>query len=171
VRGAALRQLAELARAAGAAEWVELVEWVPADRVAGYIAASRVCLVPHNDFEHTQTTVPHKLFEYMLMGKPVLVGSCAPLQRIVREAQAGLVFQAGSAAGLAECLIGLHRSSEEDLALCGENGRRAALGPFAWRHDARRLVDMYRGLELALDARAPLPARPGARPQLRVAAR
>ena len=165
VRGPARERLARMANAAGAAEQVELVDWVPSHQVPGYIAASRACLVPHNDFEHTRTTVPHKLFQYMLMGKPVVVSSCAPLKRIVEETQAGLVFQTGRAAELAECLITLHANVDRCAERYGENGRRAALGPYAWRHDARRLIDMYRGLEAEFHAPAPQPAALGSKPQ------
>ena len=139
-------ELERLVAREGAAGCVELVEWVPPAHVAGYIAASAVCLVPHDDFEHTQTTVPHKLFQYMLLGKPVVVSDCAPLKRIVDDAGAGLVFRANDAADLARRLVELHASGDDARAY-GERGRQAALGPYAWRHDAARLVAMYRGLD------------------------
>ena len=50
---------------------------------------------PHEDFEHTQTTVPHKLFQYMMGRKTVLVSDCAPLKRIIGDNEAGYVFKAG----------------------------------------------------------------------------
>jgi glycosyltransferase involved in cell wall biosynthesis len=143
-------KMLEMGVAAKASDFIEVVEWVPYEKVNSYIAASQACLVPHNNFEHTQTTVPHKLFQYMIMAKPVVVSSCAPLKRIVEETRAGLVFRANDAAALAHCLIDLHADDNGCVKRFGENGRRAALGPYAWRHDAKRLVDMYRELELDL---------------------
>jgi glycosyltransferase involved in cell wall biosynthesis len=140
-------KMLEMGTAEKASDFIALVEWVPYEKVNSYIAASQACLVPHNSFEHTQTTVPHKLFQYMIMSKPVVVSSCAPLKRIVEETQAGLVFRANDAKALAHCLIDLHANERGCMRGFGENGRRAALGPFAWRHDAKRLIDMYRDLE------------------------
>ena len=147
VAAAARKHLARLVADAGAAAEVDLIDWVPRETLSSYIAASKACLVPHNNFEHTQTTVPHKLFQYMMMGKPVVVSSCAPLKRIVEAAQAGLVFEADDPADLARCLVALHENENGCAQTYGRNGRQAALGPFAWRNDAKVLVDMYRGLQ------------------------
>lgn len=152
VREKSRRALLTIAEHANATEFVELVDWVPTNMVSSYVGASKVCLVPHNDFEHTQTTVPHKLFQYMIMGKPVVVSSCAPLKRIVEDTQAGRVFPTNEAAALAQCLIDLYRGGNGYLDKLGENGRRAALGPYAWRHDATRLVAMYKRLETEVPA-------------------
>ena len=146
IRGREKGQLLKLLRRYGAEDCVQLVEWVPFSEVNSHVAAARVGLVPHNDFEHTQTTVPHKLFQYMLMGKPVIVSDCAPLQRIVRDADAGLVFRAGDPASLAECLVRLHDDEAQLVERFSRNGRAAAIGPYAWRNDARRLLEIYQRL-------------------------
>lgn len=134
------------ARDLGLADLVEVIRWQPFHAVSSYILASRVCLVPHNDFEHTQTTVPHKLFQYMICERPVLVSDCRPLRRIVEETGGGYVFRAGDPADFADQLAAIHADPAQ-AAECGRRGREAALGPFAWRHDAARLVALYAGLE------------------------
>jgi glycosyltransferase involved in cell wall biosynthesis len=121
---------------------VTIVGWQPFIKVSSYIVASDVCLVPHNDTEHTQTTIPHKLFQYMICGKPVLVSNCRPLARVVSQAESGRIFQADSSESLAKELIWMHDHPDE-LKKMGQNGRRSALGEFSWRHDASRLVNMY----------------------------
>ena len=67
---------------------------VPFEKVFSYIKASQICLVPHNNTEHTNHTVPHKLFQYMLAKRAVLVSDCKPLKRIVEESNSGLIFKA-----------------------------------------------------------------------------
>lgn len=124
---------------------VEVVGWQPFDKVNSFVMSSNVCLVPHNNCEHTNTTVPHKLFQSMICGKPVLVSDCRPLARIVRETRAGLVFEADNSEYLAKCLICLHKYPHV-CAEMGMRGQKAALGVHAWRHEARRLVLMYRSL-------------------------
>lgn len=138
--------LDRLIRSSRAEPYVEVIDWQPFDEVNSFLTASAVCLVPHNDCEHTQTTVPHKLFQAMLAGKPVVVSDVRPLRRIVEESQAGLVFEAGNPASLAQALVRLYRNPELAEQL-GRNGAQAASGPYAWHHDARRLVEMYRSLQ------------------------
>ncbi|MEN8150860.1 MAG: glycosyltransferase family 4 protein [Planctomycetota bacterium] len=143
------RQIAPLQRIVrrlGAEESVEFVGWQSPDRVGAFLAASAACLVPHNDWEHTRTTVPHKLFQYMMAGKPVIVSDVRPLKRIIEETGAGLVFKANDHSDLARALVELHHDPAlgEEL---GQKGRQAATGSHAWRHDARRLVELYRGLD------------------------
>ena len=101
-----------------------------------YIAASAVCLVPHLANPHTEATIPHKLFQYMLMGKPVVVSSCRPLRRIVEETGAGLVYASGDSADLAKTVVQLR-----DPNLCrqlGAAGRRAASGRYSWPDDREK---------------------------------
>ncbi len=140
------RALERLIRRVGAERWIEVIGWQPFDKVNSYIAVSAACLVPHNACEHTHTTVPHKLFQAMIAGKPVVVSDVRPLKRIVEETQSGLVFEAGNAESLARVLVRLSRDPDLVQQL-GHNGQQAARGPYAWRHDAARLVAMYQELD------------------------
>lgn len=144
------KRMIKLAMEADASQYLELVNWVPSHKVNSYIAASDVCIVPHNNFEHTNTTVPHKLFQYMIMKKPVIVSSCTPLKRIVEDTGSGLVFNANNSESLADCLVKLYEDGDEIAKKYGENGHRAALGKYSWKNDSRRLVTMYKDLALNL---------------------
>lgn len=119
------RRIAAAARRLGVADYVEVEGWRPASDVPEVIRSFDVGLVPHNDFEHTQTTVPHKLFQYMLCARPVLVSDVRPLRRIVEDTGAGLVFAAGNAESCAEAMLALRRD-EAAAAEMGRRGREAA---------------------------------------------
>ncbi len=140
------REILSVAEKANASRCLDIVSWVPSHEVHSYIRDSNVCLVPHNFCEHTNTTVPHKLFQYMISRKPVIVSSCAPLRRIVEDAEAGLVFEANDSGDLARCLVKLYEGGSRQAREYGENGRRAAVQEYSWKHDRTRLVNMYRGL-------------------------
>jgi glycosyltransferase involved in cell wall biosynthesis len=144
--GRVVHSLTRLSRRLGVEESVDIIGWQPFETVASYIAACAACLVPHNNSEHTQTTVPHKLFQYMIIGKPVIVSDVRPLKRIVEETRSGLVFAADDPSDLARALLELYRAPALGSQL-GSNGQRAATGPYCWRHDAQRLIDLYRDLE------------------------
>lgn len=130
----------------GIGDYVEIKGWQPFDKVNSFMFASKVCVIPHRDSEHTQTTIPHKLFQAMICARPVLVSSCRPLKRVVEDTEAGCVFRANDSVDLGKKLIYMFRNPEE-LERMGGNGQRAALGKYAWRHDARRLVEMYAKLD------------------------
>lgn len=135
-------RLKGLVRDAGADKYVKIVPRVPSSLVSEYIRSSAVCLVPHNDTEHTNTTIPHKLFQYMLLEKPVLVSDCPPLKRVVEDAKCGLVFQRNNPSEMAQMFIKM-ATNPDKMKDWARNGRIAAFGPYAWRHDAERLVAMY----------------------------
>lgn len=130
----------------GIQKWVEVIGWQPFDKVHSYIMSSDICLVPHNDFEHTQTTIPHKLFQYMICRKPVLVSDCKPLKRVVEYAQCGGIFKASNSDSFASVLLDLYQNRLNLLQL-GENGRLAALGKFAWKNDAKVMIDVFKKIE------------------------
>jgi glycosyltransferase involved in cell wall biosynthesis len=131
---------------------VEIIGWQPFEKVSSYILASQACLVPHNTSEHTQTTIPHKLFQYMLAGKPVIVSDVRPLRRVVSDIESGLVFEAGEPTSLAQAIAELYKHPGLGRRL-GQNGRAAAQGEYACRHDAHRLVELYQELAQSREAR------------------
>lgn len=74
---------------------VRMVEWVPAEAVLSLIKSASIGAVPHHSNPHTDSTIPHKLYQYMIASTPVLVSTSAPLARTVRAARAGGIFVAG----------------------------------------------------------------------------
>ncbi|WP_394295684.1 glycosyltransferase [Candidatus Halobonum tyrrellensis] len=94
---------------------------------------------------HTATTVPHKLFQYMAMGRPVVASDLPPLRAVVADADAGLLAPAGDAGAWADAFETL-RADPAARERYGANGRRAAVDRYNWARDAERLVDCYERL-------------------------
>ena len=139
-------ELRELAHKRGLDSVVEFTGWQPFDLVPSYFAASKVCLIPHIASEHTDTTIAWKISQAMAMGKPVVVSSAKPLERIVNETGAGLVYPSGDADALAKALIAIHH--DRDLAFkLGEAGKRAAETRFNWKVEGEKLTTLYAELE------------------------
>lgn len=137
--------LESLARSLGVRERVHFTGWVDFSEVPGYIAASDVCTVPHAATAHTETTVPHKLFQAMAMGIPVMVTDVAPLSRIVTRTESGLVAPAGNGQAMGDAL---RKLTDADCAReCGENGRRAVDDEYNWERDGARLRAIYDDLD------------------------
>jgi glycosyltransferase involved in cell wall biosynthesis len=120
---------------------VSIIDWQPFNRVPSFIAASKICLVPHQSNPHTEATSPHKLFQYMLMGKPVVVSTCKPLRRIIEETRGGLIFEAGSSESFANTVLRL-RNDELRLQL-GAAGKQAVWEKYNWERTSKRLISVY----------------------------
>lgn len=134
-----------LAQRLGITDHITFTGWVDFERVPAYMATADVCLVPHADTPHTQTTLPHKLFQYMAMTKPVLVSDVAPLKRIITETGAGLVAEAGESTEMADAILRFHRNPDW-LTELGQKGCTAVQDKYHWTRDADKLRAVYRSL-------------------------
>lgn len=126
------------------ANYIEFLGKQPFDLIPTYISISTVCLVPHISNPLTETTIPHKLFQYMILGKPVIVSSCGPLKRIVEETGAGLVFKSGDIKSLA--LRIQQMTDERHRMQMGEAGKKAVYKKYNWKLTSRKLVRVYNEL-------------------------
>ena len=126
------------------ADLVRFTGFVPFEQIQFYIAKSDLCLIPHVRSKFIDTTMPNKLFQYMLMGKPVLVSDAKPLARIAREAACGFVFESGNPDSAAAAIRAAY-DARHDASL-GERARQAVFDKYTWDRAARPLVDYYDGL-------------------------
>lgn len=137
--GAMRMELERLARNLGLLERVSFIGRVGHEEVYRWIALADLCLVPHTDCEFIATTMPNKIYDYMMLGKPVLCSDSPPLARLVRETGAGLTFVSGSDTDLAE-KIRLLTDDRETRFQLGANGRRAVQKRYNWSVDGARFV-------------------------------
>ncbi len=131
------RQAAEL----GLGDAVRFTGRLARDAAMAHIAEANIALVPHRRSAHTDATIPHKLFQYMALGRPVLVSDCAPLARVVRETGAGLVFRSGDPGDLAARIAELAEPSAARA--MADAGRAAVLDRWNLEAQAPRLVGLY----------------------------
>ena len=98
--------------------------------LATAVREADIGVLPNHMNEAWNTTIPNKLFDYMAEALPVLSSSVAPFARIVRETQAGEVFEAGNARSLANAVRRL--ADADRRAACGASGRAAVLARYRW---------------------------------------
>lgn len=112
---------------------VNFLGWRSQDSLREIIQDNDVGIVPHHVTDHTSTTLPNKVFDYMALGKPVIVSNAEALVHLVSEAQCGLVFQDGDPVSLLHCLVQLKSSSLR--AQLGQSGRCQIEQRFNWSKD------------------------------------
>jgi len=139
------KRLEALARELRCDDLVEMTGWKPQESIWSYIEASAVCLVPHARNPHTDTTIPNKIFQYMLRGKPVIVSDCPPLARIARDTGGGLIFRWDDPASLAGRIVELYRG-EDARRRMAEAGRASVLNRYTWEKTSEPLIELYRRL-------------------------
>jgi len=142
--GAIWDDLKRLSRAVGVEERVSFIYRVDYELVPTYIGLSDVCIIPLKSTPQTEATSPNKLYEYMLMGKPVVVSSCRSLRRLVEDGRLGVVFKTGDAGSLAEAILRLKDPAVRTK--LGEAGRKAVLEKYNWRRTSQRLLAIYESL-------------------------
>lgn len=133
--GYAAAYLKELVHTKGMEKHVFFAGWIDHNRLADYIGASRIGVIPHIVNEHKNTTVPNKLFDYMQYALPVIASDAKPLERIINHEKCGLVFENKNAHSLAQAVISIINSDNT----YGENGIKAVQSRYNWKHDSEQL--------------------------------
>jgi glycosyltransferase involved in cell wall biosynthesis len=125
---------------------VHFLGYQPFHKFYSYMSQASVNVIPHQSNGHTDNTVPHKLFQGMMAGKPLLVSSSAPLKRLVELHQSGLVFEAGNERDFAEKAKQLYTQPELQQKL-GRAGLQATVqGELNWEHNQADLINLYQSL-------------------------
>jgi glycosyltransferase involved in cell wall biosynthesis len=132
---------------------IDQLGWMPHEAALQAAAGADIGLVLFQPgVENHRLALPHKLFDCMQAGLPIIAPAFAEeVASVVREAACGLLVPTDDPAAIAAAI---HRLRDPVMrAGMGANGRDAALGRFGWGAEAARLIGLYRRL-------APLPATP-----------
>ncbi len=114
---------------------------VPFEKVKVFIANASLNIIPHLSNNHTDHTIPHKLFQILLSKKLLMVSSCKPLKRIVKENECGYIFEAGDAGSFAETInLVLRDESNWDEKM--ERGYKACIeNKMTWEAESQKLAE------------------------------
>jgi len=112
--------------------YVDFVEWPGHNMLSSFIYIADVCTIPQPAIESNNTTIPHKLFEYMSKGKKILVSDAKPLKRVIRETQSGTYFESFNTTDYSQKFIELLKSSEN----FSNNGIKWVREKYNWSQDS-----------------------------------
>ena len=136
-------RLHAMVRGKGLAERVQFLGWIDYKEAIRYIRDADIGLVPHHATDSWNTTIPNKLFDYMSMGKPVIVSNAKPTERIVREEHCGVVFREKDPEDLVRAIFDLASpATREEM---GRHGRDAVVNKYNWTIDEERLLRAIEG--------------------------
>lgn len=125
-----------------------LLDEVPFEEVPAYISAVQVGLILFQPgLRNHELAMPHKLFDYMREGVPVIAPDFAvEVAHIVKETQCGLLVDVTSPDAIADAVIRLLTNPDEAQRF-GRHGREAVESKYNWQKDSAALVDAIAALE------------------------
>ncbi len=145
-RGSYQPDLEQLAGELGVRERVVFAGFKPYAEIGSWMRRADVNITPHKRNEHTDNTVPHKLFHSLLAGRATVVSSAPPLRRIAGETGGAFVFEAENEEDLARVVVEVH-GNEAERSERARKGRYAATeGVHNWDTDQQNLRRLYRRL-------------------------
>ena len=122
---------------------VVFVGYRPFKEVSTIMQKTNVNIIPHLANDHTDNTIPHKLFQIMMSKSLLLVSSCKPLKRIVSKYNAGIVFNADDANDFAEKVILIHQNYDE-YQIKTQNAFDAVMNKGEnWEQESLKLFNLY----------------------------
>jgi glycosyltransferase involved in cell wall biosynthesis len=143
--GEYMDELKELAISFEVVDCIKYLGWVPFHQISELIRNADLCLVPHVNNECINSTIPNKLFQYLAMGKPVLVSNATPLKRVIQEFDCGYVFESGSSNSFAKQVKSAIESPNTRKRFA-ENAPRAIQEKYKWEICAKPLLEYYNSL-------------------------
>lgn len=144
------RQVAEL----GLGERVVVESWLPFNEAFARLLDADIGLILFQpDIQNHVFASPHKLYDYMLAGLPVVAPKFAiEVAEIVDGYGCGLLVDSADASDVASALGRLVDSPDLRHAM-GERGQKAVLEELNWEKESRKLLELYDRLGVS-------PARP-----------
>lgn len=141
--GSYVADLKELARNEGVEDKVFFEGWKNYQEMQTYFGKSDYCLIPHVKNDHTDSTIPHKIFQYMYAGKPMLVSNCDPIERIVNKTKSGIVYKFDSPVDFAKKLKELIESDWYSSKEFVTENKKVILDKYNWVAESEKLLEIY----------------------------
>ena len=142
-KGSYLNNLKKLSKELDLGHIVKFFGWQAQDKVFKLVNEADIALIPHIKSEHTDTTVPHKLFHYMYAGIPVLASDCKPVERIIKETSAGVIYRYDDTTELAKII---EHILNDDSYINEPGGKEWVINKYNWSRDREQLKALYRYL-------------------------
>jgi glycosyltransferase involved in cell wall biosynthesis len=128
-----------------ASQWalpnVQFIDQQPKTRVPNFYAASDLGLVTLRDTPLFQDVLPSKIFEYMAMQKPLLIGVGGEARKTVEDAGAGEYVPPEDVAALVEAVTRLSQQPGRREQM-GRNGRNYVIDNFDRRIISRQYLEI-----------------------------
>ena len=137
----------ETAEELGVEKRIMLKPWLPFEEAYWHLLCAQVGLVLFQPGDLNNVyAFPHKLFDYMLAGLPVIVPDFAvEIVPIVEKYSCGILVDTTDSDEISNAINSMRVSEKKRISM-GTRGREAVIKECNWESQAEKLVKIYRGL-------------------------
>lgn len=128
--GTMMKKLEFLSNELEVANCIQFLGWKSQCELRDIVMDCDIGIVPHHVTDHTNTTLPNKIFDYMALAKPVIASNAAALEEVISSSGCGLIFRDGDPESLLNCLRELKSVSLRQA--MGTAGRREVESSRNW---------------------------------------
>ena len=126
-------------------DFVDFEGWQNVALFQSYILSSAVCISPlHRNLQH-DVAYANKIFQYMSLGKSLLVSDAIAQKRLIERTNSGLVHQEKDVKDFSDKILKLF-SDEKLRTELGENGKNFVRNEFSWEQTSKKLLHLYDNL-------------------------
>lgn len=126
-------------------DFVDFEGWQNVALFQSYILSSAVCISPlHRNLQH-DVAYANKIFQYMSLGKSLLVSDAIAQKRLIERINSGLVHQEKDVEDFSDKVLKLF-SDEKLRTELGENGKNFVRNEFSWEQTSKKLLHLYDNL-------------------------
>ena len=116
--------------------------WQDFNLFQSYIIASNIGICPIHKNLHHDTTYANKIFQYMALGRPIVVSDCTSQQNLVEDYKCGLVFSDRNPKDFADKIITLYQDNKYYQEL-SKNANLAVKENLNWETTSKSLIKLY----------------------------
>jgi len=131
----------------GLTHFVKIKGREPFKNVINIMKSSDINIIPHISNEHTESAVPHKFFQILLSGKPLLVSDCAPMKRLVSAHEIGTYFESENTLSFAEKVSYIYKNYKASLLMANQGVQQSLHADLNWEFLSKNLIELYNNLE------------------------
>jgi glycosyltransferase involved in cell wall biosynthesis len=144
-KGSAQPKLEEQIRDLGLESHVFIHPPVPYESVPKYINSVQTGILPFPDLDWWNTSSPIKLYEYLAMGKPVIVTDIAAHRAVLGKIKCGFFVPNHEPVSIAH---GINTAIENafEITELGRIARTMVIKHFTWERQARKIKDYFQDL-------------------------
>ena len=135
-------ELRALARQHGIEKNVTFIPWVPYEEKERLTSSASIGVITYLPYSNNTSCLPNKLFDYMLVGVPVVASNFPLYREVVEPSRCGLIVDPTRPEEIAWAMTYLIEHPDEARAM-GERGLRAVRERYNWENQSHRLCRMY----------------------------
>lgn len=136
------QEMKNLAAHRGVAANVKFLAWVPYEDKERLSLQASMGVITYLPYSNNTSCLPNKLFDYMLVGLPVIASNFPLYREVVEPDRCGLIVDPSKPEEIARAMEYLMEHPQEARQM-GERGRKAVMEKYNWEQESERLLQIY----------------------------